>query len=795
MSFQRLSPRWIVFFGSHFNLKFPTTRHPHEFDQSNVPRVRNDDKRKNENNATLSTPLDDMDPLHTPLLWTLCSVPTYLFQYCGHDQRDERSALFGNNVQHPTFPSFLLSSPSIIISHISYFLHLSLLAIDDINNKTNGVLDHLLPHSQLRPVIRYCDDEFYDAAVNAHTTMIVDSKGIIAALGSTTLETMKGSSPVYEQFGEIPVVSYGERNSLFGNYDLYPNLLRVIPPDYYDGYVLASVISQFFRWKKVSVFYTSTDLGRGCFKLFNYYASMYGIDILTSHSLDASQEDYTAEVMKAKHAGARILVIFVEGDIAVRIIQQGGAVQFRNSIQVLAGERMSPQYWAQYNMTVENTYVAGLIGAKLSYFAPSSALKQHFLHRWQQQHDTLRVINGTTECEPERDFYNQTDLYQYFPNDDTSAAPVCTGVEFSKSVSDPSVLLDLDEVMSAYDAVLAIAYGLDDLISRSSIPDPSPAQLHSRLLNTSFQGLTGLVSFSTALKLDGFNVGGRAGDFTYDIFNFAPKTSLNDSFPIVATWSSRHGIPPCQNISYYVDGNPCYQFLFVNGGTTIISDSPDPVKKSRLPFYYRIILKVPAVCGVFLTVLAMLITYTYQKRRLVKMSQPILSYVTMFGIIVGFVRVFLSTHRLTASRCVAQLWFDHLPIQIIFGAVLIRAWRVHNITASLQKKKITDLMCAGHLLKWLAPALLFLVLATIDESIHVHYTTVVHNQYDWILQPSCDYSRTGTLLTLLYLYDALTIVVGLFWCWRIRAVRSTICNTPMLVQGMSQPSSSFCDLS
>jgi ABC-type branched-subunit amino acid transport system substrate-binding protein len=672
----------------------------------------------------------------------------------------------------------------------------SLLAIDDINNKTDGIFDDLLPHSQLRPVIRYCDDEFYDAAVNARTTMTIDSQGIIAALGPPTLATMKGSSPVYEQFGDIPVLSYGERNALFGSSDLYPNMLRVIPSDYYDGYALASLISKYFRWKKVSVFATGTDLGRGCTQLFRYYASLYGIKILSSHSLDASQEDYTSEITKAKQVGARILVLFVEDDIAMRIIQQGSQVRFRSSVQVLSGERLSPKYWANNNMTIEDySLLGGMIGVKLQAFAPPSALKEHFLRRWEQQTDTLRLANGTTECVSVRDYYNQTDLYQYVEAG-SLLPPVCLGVQFSKYSTDTSLLSSLDDVMYAYDAVLAIAYGLNELIYRESIPNPTPSELYEHLLwNTSFQGLTGRVSFSTTLKYDGFNVGGRKGDFTYDVFNFVPKTSLLDSFPVVTTWNSERGVPPCGKVTYYVDGNPCHEFLFSSGEEAIISDSPDPVKRTSLPISYRVILKVFALLGLLLTLLATLITYLYRKRRLVKMSQPLVSYITLFGIILAFVRVFLTTHRLTASRCIAQLWFSHLPVQIIFGAVLIRAWRVHSITASLQRKKITDMTCTLRLLMWIAPALLLLLLATLDQSIHVNFTTVVHNQYDWILEPSCDYSRTSTLMSLLFFSDALTIVVGLGWCWRIRAVRSTICNTPMLVQSLSSSAYLPLDLS
>jgi hypothetical protein len=372
------------------------------------------------------------------------------------------------------------------------------MAIDDLNNKTDGVFDSLLPESELRAIVRLSSDEFFDGGVNARQSISVDSQGIKAALGPPSFSNLKGAAPVLEQFGGIPLLSYGERTSVFGNSELYPNILHTIPADYYDGYVLASVVAKYFRWKKVSVFATNTERGRGSALLFRHYAALYDLKILSSHYLDASEEDYTSDISRAKHLGARIIVLFVEGSVALRLISQGRSVHFRNSLQLLSGEQLSPENWEGNNMKLKDfQFLTGYIGVKLRFYAPTSALKTHFLNKWKNQKDTISSSSSSSFCDLTRDFYNQSYLYRYDPPpaEDSSGSgsssgssngttPICSGVQFSRYSEGNHLTLPLDslnDVMYAYDAVLAIAHGLHELIYQQNSPDPSPADLYSYL--------------------------------------------------------------------------------------------------------------------------------------------------------------------------------------------------------------------------------------------------------------------------------------------------------------------------
>jgi hypothetical protein len=68
------------------------------------------------------------------------------------------------------------------------------MAIDEINNKTDGVLDDLLPYTELRMVVRSPLTTFARGAAAASDMLVADDdKGVIACVGPAGLNPMKGN--------------------------------------------------------------------------------------------------------------------------------------------------------------------------------------------------------------------------------------------------------------------------------------------------------------------------------------------------------------------------------------------------------------------------------------------------------------------------------------------------------------------------------------------------------------------------------------------------------------------------
>jgi len=54
---------------------------------------------------------------------------------------------------------------------------------------------------------------------------------------------------------------------------------------------------------------------------------VFNIQILSSHTIDGSESDFTNDILKARKIGARIFVLFVEPSVALNLIKQGQEIE------------------------------------------------------------------------------------------------------------------------------------------------------------------------------------------------------------------------------------------------------------------------------------------------------------------------------------------------------------------------------------------------------------------------------------------------------------------------------------
>lgn len=167
--------------------------------------------------------------------------------------------------------------------------------MNDINNKTDGIYDDLLPNTTMRHVFRSPQAKFV-LSVNyaVEITQIDNGNGIFGMVGPYAAKEFEGTSPVLVENGNIPMIGYWDRSSSLGSATHFPNMLRVVPGTYVEGRVLASVVSEFFHWSKVSLFFTSDE--------FNFAADIFssrelGITILSAHPFHSSRKNLKNIIM------------------------------------------------------------------------------------------------------------------------------------------------------------------------------------------------------------------------------------------------------------------------------------------------------------------------------------------------------------------------------------------------------------------------------------------------------------------------------------------------------------------
>jgi ABC-type branched-subunit amino acid transport system substrate-binding protein len=676
----------------------------------------------------------------------------------------------------------------------------SMLAFEDLNNKTDGVHDDILPDTYLRPSVRSPNTGFYYGSRYARDLLRIDGgKGIIANIGPSNSIPLRGAAPTYQEAGNIPLIGYNERSSAVGNSIVYPNILRPVPPIYYDGYAIASLISQYFLWDKVTVFSDSTENGRASSRLFQDYAKLFGIDILSYHPLDRTLPDFTTDLQRAKSRGAKIFVLFLDVTIGSQLLQQGyEAKLFQFDDQIIGGEDMAlGSSWQAAGVDLEMfaPLLKGFITVKYRPYAPPSQSKTRFLQKWINHRPTNGAVDstGAVTCDNSTDFYGAAYLYQFYPSDDQSQRPICSGVNFTSYKDHPNLEHELDSLMYAYDATIAVARGLHHLVyDQQRIPDPSPSALLTYLQHkTSFTGLTGKLDFMNGM--DDFNLGGRKSGIVYDIINFRPPSLVNSThpsqvtwsevFPTLLSWHSEDGFTPCEGVSRYVHGNPCFDFLFHTKKNTVPVDSPLPSLETMSPVSLTL-LRVIAIVGLFCVCAVAVVTFAFRRRRLVRMSQPIMTYFILAGLLTAYVRIILTTVKTTQGSCIARIWLDHVGFQLIFATLLVRSWRVYAVTSSLKRTKVGEKKSSLIILGCLAVDCCLLLTVTV-QAVSVKEVTITDTQLENTTQLACSYENRIPLV-ILYTCDAFVLLSALRFCYLIRKVSATICNPAILIEGLSQ---------
>jgi len=94
------------------------------------------------------------------------------------------------------------------------------------------------------------------------------------------------------------------------------------------------------------------------------------------------------------------------------------------------------------------------------------------------------------------------------------------------------------------------------------------------------------------------------------------KITWSEAFHVITQWNSEFGVPSCENISYFVDHNPCHVFQFKNARNVLPLDSPSP-EVQYLPAAYHIVLSFISLSGICAVIIVMVMTFLYRHRRMV----------------------------------------------------------------------------------------------------------------------------------------------------------------------------------
>ena len=148
-----------------------------------------------------------------------------------------------------THPSFL--SPSAFI-----------MAINEINNKSDGIFDDILPNVHVRFGVRDSLHTFQNSVLAAIdlTQKQFLPHGVDAII-------VAGDNSVSEALAAIltgtntPQISYGSGATELSHSNVYPTHLRLYPSDAYQGTAMVQLMGNALKFKRIIIFASTTSLG------------------------------------------------------------------------------------------------------------------------------------------------------------------------------------------------------------------------------------------------------------------------------------------------------------------------------------------------------------------------------------------------------------------------------------------------------------------------------------------------------------------------------------------------------
>ena len=646
-----------------------------------------------------------------------------------------------------------------------------LMAIREINDKYDGIADHLLPNTRLNFEVKSSDGSYLGAVLGALAMSMTDfnKTGILGCIGAHADIESEAIAQVFNAF-DTNQISYASTASALSYSGPYPRFYRTCTSEAAQSVALADMIYNYFGWRKVTLFYTSDSYGSDGGYEFKQEAQILGIDILSSHLFEPGQKDLSDVIDAAKAVGTRIFVLFMTSNDAVNLLQHGyQAGLFHDGTQVLGSGFMTVQQTID-NMTNAAdvpSIMGGYIGL-LPAFGLGLTFNTNFINRWRSQRDTVHYFsNGTMTCDNSKD-----DNGQYIYKNSNG---VCNGLQFSKFAVDGSDLANY--VPFSYDATYALARAIHIIVEDMKQPTVDRNVLTAVLaVNVSFIGVTGNVSFRQGDVNTGYGYGDRLHDFKFNVLNYRPGVKPSrGSFVSVGTWFEGKGFVPCQSTSCAI--------RYSTADNSQPTDTPSPIYIT-MDVGLRVYLGVLSfVC--FVVVLGLTIAVIkYSKKKLIKAAQPKMLLMVLLGGLIGCFRVANAAFDVTDATCISGTWLAHLCFGIVMISLLAKTWRVCKVVTSGFKKVVVmeSLIIQVSFLGILLVCVYLMVISVVGKP-RLAYRSNDLGKLQVENYSTCTSSMPNLAIGL-YVVEGASLLYGWYLCWATKNVPDAINEAKHIALGM-----------
>jgi ABC-type branched-subunit amino acid transport system substrate-binding protein len=660
------------------------------------------------------------------------------------------------------------------------------MAIKEINDKTDGVYDDVLPSTQLAIAVRGSASLAGSTAGYLQLEQVFSGEGVVAVVNALPNENALLINQISTEQKTPQILSVAD-SAQFYEHSSFPYVSRTIALQAWQGVIMSQLLCAYFDARKI-VTITSTQVEDILSRQEFIERANCTMKVLADVTVTNDQADFTDQIATAKASGGRYFVAFLPASQLALLLEQGyEANLFHQDTVVLTSSRGSTNITSYFSPGADvPSLMQGFFSMSYwpNYHMNRSTEAFDFARRWRSQPSTAGVWKGgQMVCDNTTDDEGSFYLYRSQGSTNSSSA-ICTGLDFSTYTSSG---LDIQPSTAlTYDATMLLAQALHFAIE-NGLDYQNPAVLmETQVYNVSYTGVTGhIVLMHGFPKFNHNGRGGRKVGNFYNITNFNKEAYLAGRSPFV-------------NIGYYngdsvsfhrcavIDGETCFaaEFSGAVGGDYSIppSDTPPPIFEQMSAGLSGAQKAMGVIVGLLVVVFFVFIV-THRHMKMIKSSQPALLYSILVGGLIAAVRVFIGGTVKNNILCMCEFWTGHLAFVIIIGSLFVKAYRVHCIvnTKTLRRVKFST----GDAVKLLSVivgfTVVFLMFASAFGRPRLHH----HNSYfanQNTIEEYCSMNRPH-FQTALFAVELVLLLVAFWVCWETRNVPDIVNESKVISTG------------
>ena len=653
-----------------------------------------------------------------------------------------------------------------------------ILAINEINNKTDGLYDDLLPGTRLVYAIGSGAGVADAASSAAHFKTAFGGEGVVGVVNALPDEEALVTDAVFV-VSKIPQVITTSTSGRYNDLARHPYSSRVVGSVPFQGMVLQSLMCSYFKAQKVVLIMTADFDGGVLSQEFSDQTYCEDFNYLATLSIKSGATDFSRAIDKALNLGARYFVFFTPVKQTAGFIEQAyptglfedGAVLVTTSegsegildcfspgadVAAMLRNFITVQFWPDF-------------------YDGRSPEFASFKSRWQLQKSTVGSHGACDATTDDEGLY-----YLYRSQHNTS---FCTGLDVSVDHSvNPNIPLTYDATVLLATALhFALENGLDVHDARV-VPNVLVSNVSITGASGPIEIFAGMPQFSNAGK------GNREVGLHFHILNFNVEEYRNQRDPmvIIGYWASdESAFFGCESPTMvgYDCFSPQYWNKYSIASSSPPNDSP-PVHFVPLNPAYAALLQALAAITLLLVVAFSVMVIGYRSAKVIKSSQPALLYCILLGGLIAAGRIFSGAVEKSDVACASEFWLGHLAYMVMIGSLFVKAWRVHRIvnTKTLRKVKFTAFDALLILGGIVFSTVVYLAISHgVGEPKRVYVSSESKNQVT--SEPYCSMKYVH-FQTALFAAEFVFLCYVFKICWAIRNVPDTVNESKSISAGM-----------